>query len=128
MFCWPCILVWSLYITKCTHNLLLYVYFYSLHVLGSHVSIIRRIIVSMWHLVYVTLCRWPSGMQNLTPAFLLLESLFHIPVGLLPLFYLCVELTTWTKILYTLSSLTCLYLEQNFLPQTNKENASCQIW
>ena len=37
-------------------------YFYSLHVSGSHVSIIRRIIVSMRHLVYVTLCRWPSGM------------------------------------------------------------------
>ena len=35
----------------------MYVYFYSLHVSGSHVSIIRRIIVSMRHLVYVTLCR-----------------------------------------------------------------------
>ena len=32
-----------------------YVYFYSLHVSGSHVPIIRRIIVSMRHLVYVTL-------------------------------------------------------------------------
>jgi len=41
----------------------MYVYFYSLHVSGSHVPIIRRIVVSMWHLVYVTLCRWPSGMQ-----------------------------------------------------------------
>jgi hypothetical protein len=40
-----------------------YVYFYSLHVSGSHVPIIRRIIVSMRHLVYVTLCRWSSGMQ-----------------------------------------------------------------
>jgi len=39
----------------------MYVYFYSLHFSGSHVSIIRRIIVSVWHLVYVTLCRWPSG-------------------------------------------------------------------
>jgi len=29
----------------------MYVYFYSLHVSGSHVSIIRRIIVSMRHLV-----------------------------------------------------------------------------
>ena len=35
----------------------MYVYFYSLHISGSHVSIIRRIIVSMQHLVYVTLCR-----------------------------------------------------------------------
>ena len=35
----------------------MYVYFYSLQVSGSHVSIIRRIIVSMCHLVYVTLCR-----------------------------------------------------------------------
>ena len=34
-----------------------YVYLYSLHVSGSHVPIIRRIIVSMRHLVYVTLCR-----------------------------------------------------------------------
>jgi len=33
----------------------MYVYFYSLHVSGSHVPIIRRIIVSMRHLVYVTL-------------------------------------------------------------------------
>jgi len=35
----------------------MYVYFCSLHVSGSNVSIIRRIIVSMRHLVYVTLCR-----------------------------------------------------------------------
>jgi hypothetical protein len=42
----------------------IYVYFYSLHVSGSHVHIIRRIIVSVRHLVYVTLCRWPSGMQE----------------------------------------------------------------
>ena len=35
----------------------MYVYFYSLYVSGSHVSIIRGIIVSMRHLVYVTLCR-----------------------------------------------------------------------
>ena len=33
----------------------MYVYFYSLHVSGSHVPIIRRIIVSMRNLVYVTL-------------------------------------------------------------------------
>ena len=38
------------------------IYFSSLHVPGSHVPIIRRIIVSMLHLVYVILCRWPSGM------------------------------------------------------------------
>ena len=42
----------------------MYVYFYSLHVSGSHVPIIRRIIVSVRQLVYVTLCRWPSGMQE----------------------------------------------------------------
>jgi len=41
----------------------MYVYFHSLHVSGRHVPFIRRIIVSMWHLVYVTLCRWSSGMQ-----------------------------------------------------------------
>jgi len=31
----------------------MYVYFYALHVSGSHMSIIRRIIVSVRHLVYV---------------------------------------------------------------------------
>ena len=34
-----------------------YVYFCSLHVSDSHVLIIRRIIVLIRHLVYVTLCR-----------------------------------------------------------------------
>jgi len=38
-------------------KLFMYVYFYSLRVSGSHVPIIRRIIVPMRHLVYVTLCR-----------------------------------------------------------------------
>ena len=33
----------------------MYVYFYSLNVSGSHVPIIRRIVVSMRHLVYVIL-------------------------------------------------------------------------
>jgi len=32
-----------------------YVYFYSIHVSGSHVSIMKILIVSMRHLVYVTL-------------------------------------------------------------------------
>ena len=32
----------------------MYVYVYSLHVSGSHVPIITRIIVSMQHLLYVT--------------------------------------------------------------------------
>jgi len=35
----------------------LYVYFYSLHISGSHVPIIRAIIVAVRHLVHVTLCR-----------------------------------------------------------------------
>ena len=35
----------------------MYVYFYSLHVSGSHVPIIRITIVSLRHLVYVTLCK-----------------------------------------------------------------------
>jgi len=44
VFCWPCILVYSLSITNLTHNsFFMYVYFYSLHVSGSHVPIIRRI-------------------------------------------------------------------------------------
>jgi len=38
----------------------MYDYFYSLHVSGSHVPIVRRITVSMRHLVYVTLCRLPA--------------------------------------------------------------------
>jgi len=41
-----------------------YGHLYSLYVSGSHVPIIRRITVSMRHLVYVTLCRWQSGMQE----------------------------------------------------------------
>ena len=48
---------------KLDAQLFIHVYFYSLHVLCSHVPIIRRIIVSMRHLVYVTLCGRPSGMQ-----------------------------------------------------------------
>jgi len=40
----------------------MYVYLYSLHISGSHVPIIRRIIVTMRHLVYATLCRCASGM------------------------------------------------------------------
>ena len=32
----------------------MYIYFYSLHVSASYVSIIRRIITAMRHLVYVT--------------------------------------------------------------------------
>ena len=39
-------------------QLFMYVYFYSLHVSGSHVPIIRGITVSMRHLVFVTLCRY----------------------------------------------------------------------
>jgi len=35
----------------------LYVYFYSLHVSVNHVPIIRRIIVSMRQLIYVTVRR-----------------------------------------------------------------------
>ena len=42
----------------------MYVYLYTLHVSSSHVRIIKRIIVPMRHLVYITLCRWPSGMQE----------------------------------------------------------------
>ena len=42
----------------------MYVYTYSLYVSGSHTPIIRRIIVSIRHLVYVTLCRRQSGMQE----------------------------------------------------------------
>jgi len=38
-------------------QILMYVYFYCLHVSGSHVPIIWRITVSLRQLVYVTLCR-----------------------------------------------------------------------
>jgi hypothetical protein len=37
--------------------------FHFLHVSSKLVLIIRRIIVSIQHLVCVTLCRWPSSMQ-----------------------------------------------------------------
>ena len=40
------------------------VHFYSLHVSGSHVPIIRRIVASIRHLVYVSLCRWAPGKQE----------------------------------------------------------------
>jgi len=57
---WILMLVKSMQITILTHIFLMYAYSYSVHVSGSHVPIIRRIIVSMRHLVYVTLCRWLS--------------------------------------------------------------------
>ena len=38
-------------------QLFMHVYLYSLHVSGSHLPIIRKIIVSMRRLVYATLCR-----------------------------------------------------------------------
>ena len=37
----------------------MYIYFYSQHVSDSHVPIIKRIIVSLRHLAYVTLCYYP---------------------------------------------------------------------
>jgi len=46
-----------------THLFFVYVYFNSLHVLSIEVLIIRRFSWSIWYLVYVTLCRWLSGMQ-----------------------------------------------------------------
>jgi len=46
-----------LVISELDAQFFMYVYFYPLHVSGSHVPINRRIIVSMQHLVYVTLCR-----------------------------------------------------------------------
>jgi len=50
--------------TNLTHNyFFVYVYSKSLHVSSTHVLIIRRLIVSIRHLVYVTVCRWPSGTQ-----------------------------------------------------------------
>ena len=42
----------------------MYVYFCSLYISGNQVLIIRRINVSMRHLVYVTMCKWPSRMQE----------------------------------------------------------------
>ena len=54
------------------------VYFYSLHVSGNYVSIIRRIIVSMWHLVYVTLCRWPSAISHVPIIRRIIVSMWHL--------------------------------------------------
>jgi len=39
---------------------------YPLHVSGSHVPIIRRIVVSVRHLVYVTLCKQLSCRHDFT--------------------------------------------------------------
>ena len=44
------------------HFFFMYVYFCSLHVSGSHVPIIRRI-NCIKNLVYVTVYRWPFGVQ-----------------------------------------------------------------
>jgi len=57
----------------------MYVYLYSLHVSGSHVPIIRRIIVSMRHLVYVSLCYFPHRPKLLrTEVSQLLHQQLHI--------------------------------------------------
>jgi len=56
-----------------------YVYLYSPHVSGSHVPIIRRIILSIRHLVNVTLCRWPSGMHTVPDGHL--HRVVYIPDG-----------------------------------------------
>jgi len=72
MFCWPCISFQFLWITNLTHiSFSVYIYSKSLHISSTTVFIIRRIncinmtsgICQIWHLVYVTLCRWPSSVQ-----------------------------------------------------------------
>ena len=53
----------------------IYVYFYSLHDSGSNVAIIRRIVVSMQHLVYATL----SLFQTFAVFWMLYASFWVIP-------------------------------------------------
>jgi len=48
------ILLYTLLNNQTDAQFFMYVYFYSLHVSGTHVPIIRRIIVSMRHLVLHT--------------------------------------------------------------------------
>ena len=53
VFCWTCILMWCFQITKLEHNFFM-CFFYSLHVSGSHVPIIRRIIVHYFCSLHVS--------------------------------------------------------------------------
>jgi len=62
IFCWPCILVQFVLITNLMH---LFNVFISLLCMfrATQCSSSGESIVSIHHLVYITLCRWPSGMQ-----------------------------------------------------------------
>jgi len=64
MFCWPCIMVQFLQITNLMHSSFSYIFIPILYMFRAPVcSSSGESIVLMWHLVYVTLCRWPSSVQ-----------------------------------------------------------------
>ena len=64
MFCWPYILLQSLQITNLTHNSFSYICLFQFSTCFEQPSVHHQeSTVSIWSLVYVTLCRWPCGMQ-----------------------------------------------------------------
>ena len=64
MFCWPCISLQSLQITNLTHSSFPCMFISILYMFRTAMCPSSgELIVSIRHLVYVTLCRWPSGMQ-----------------------------------------------------------------
>jgi len=64
----------------------LYVYFYSLHVSGNCVPIIRRNNCVSATLVFVTLCGLPSGMQDAYQT--VIRTVTNTSVALIQLFLL----------------------------------------
>ena len=89
----------------------MYVYVYFLHVSGSHMLIFRRIIVSMRHLVYVTLCRWPSGMLVSQLCIKLVIYKDHTKMH-------CQQNIKWTRNLYNITKIHKfhIWLTQNKKP------------
>jgi hypothetical protein len=62
MFCWPCISVKFLYMTNLMHSSLpSFMFIPKLYMFQALMcSSSGELMVSIWHLVYVTLCRWPE--------------------------------------------------------------------
>jgi len=61
MFCWPCILLQSLYITNLTHNYISFMFISILYMFRTAMCPSSGEVIVSIHLVYVTVCRWPSG-------------------------------------------------------------------
>jgi hypothetical protein len=64
MFCWPCTSVWSWQITNFTHNSFSCMFIPILYTFRAAMCPSSgELIVSIRHLVYVTLYKWPFGVQ-----------------------------------------------------------------